>query len=516
MSAGPIPPVGERPKPTTFGQDSDGRWHYRRSLASRLIVLTTLAVALAIALVAIGAYLAVRIQMQASLDQSLQQRAKTASSSLCDGNLKIPPAYYGATNGWILCISSDGVRLSSTIKFGSITLGEAEAQVIGGEAKQSVRTIRADDSSTRWRVLAQHRDGGETMIVAQSLEDQEAVLGKLGLVMSIFGVAGVLGAALAGWAVARNGLRPVRRLTGDVERIARTEDLRPLRIEGDDEIARLAAAFNQMLITVEASRNRQRQLVADAGHELRTPLTALRTNLELLSQMQDADGPQATPEQRAELFGDIRAQIEELTNLIGDLSELARDEPMAPVVELLDLSEVVHQALARVRLRAPGLHYDVLAHHWWMIGDAATLERAITNLLDNAAKWSPPEGRVSVHLVDGVLTVDDEGPGIAEPDRVKVFDRFWRADESRTMPGSGLGLSIVWQVADRHGGSVRAEANPAGGARMVFSVPGSAAPPPPPPATPSPATPSPADQTTRADQTKPDLPHPRGENPDDD
>ncbi len=144
--------------------------------------------------------------------------------------------------------------------------------------------------------------------------------------MLLFGLAGVIGAGLAGWAVARNGLRPVRRLTAAVEQIARTEDLRPLPVEGDDEIARLATAFNQMLTALAASRDRQRQLVADAGHELRTPLTSLRTNIDLLTQ---ADSEGGLPAQaRAELLADVRAQIEELTTLIGDLVELARDEPL--------------------------------------------------------------------------------------------------------------------------------------------------------------------------------------------
>ena len=341
---------------------------------------------------------------------------------------------------------------------------------------QSVRTLRSDGSDTRWRVVTLKRDSGETMILGQSLDDQHAVLGKLGIVMLLFGIAGVIGAGLAGWAVASNGLRPVRRLTSSVERIARTEDLRPLPVEGADEVARLAAAFNQMLLALDASRERQRRLVADAGHELRTPLTALRTNIDLLHQSDDVHGPSLEPEARAEMLDDIGAQIEELTTLVGDLVELARDEPPESVIAEVELSEVLDHALARVRLRAPGVTFDAVAHPWWVTGDAAALERAITNLLDNAAKWSPPGSRVSCRLVDGVLTVDDDGPGIAEADRPHVFDRFWRAQESRTMPGSGLGLSIVRQVADRHAGTVEAASSPSGGARLMLRLPGRPAP----------------------------------------
>jgi two-component system sensor histidine kinase MprB len=288
--------------------------------------------------------------------------------------------------------------------------------------------------------------------------------------MLLFGLAGVIGAAAAGWGVARNGLRPLRRLTSAVEHIAMTEDLRPLRVEGDDEVARLATAFNQMLLALGASRDRQRRLVADASHELRTPLTSLRTNLDLLRQ---AEGNSALPAAaRLELLDDVRGQIEELSALVGDLVELARDEPTTHVVAEVDLAEVVERAVTRVRRRAHGVAFDVELDPWPVIGDASTLERAVTNLLDNAGKWSPAEGTVTVRLAGGVLTVDDEGSGIAEADRPHVFERFYRAEESRAMPGSGLGLAIVRQVVDRHGGLVEASQSPAGGARFSLWIPG--------------------------------------------
>jgi two-component system sensor histidine kinase MprB len=314
----------------------------------------------------------------------------------------------------------------------------------------------------------------QALVLAQSLDAQEQVLAKLGGVMLLFGLAGVIAAGMAGWAVARNGLRPVRRLTASVERIARTEDLTPLPIEGDDEIARLANAFNLMLTALAASRDRQRRLVADAGHELRTPLTSLRTNLDLLAQVDGDEGAGLPPEARAELLDDVRAQIEELTTLIGDLVELARDEPLTHVVASVDLSEIVDHALVRVRRRAPDVSFDVETSPWWVIGEPGALERAVTNLLDNAAKWSPSGGTVTVRLAEGVMTVDDEGPGIAPDDLPHVFDRFYRSQESRSMPGSGLGLSIVRQVAGRHAGTVEAGRSPAGGARLTLRLPGGA------------------------------------------
>jgi two-component system sensor histidine kinase MprB len=455
----------------------DTRWHYRRSLASRVTILTALAAGATVALMALGAYITVRMQLQTSLDDSLLHRAKTtATESLCtNGNTDITSEYFGAANVWVACIDATGrgVVIGRKADQPQKLLGDPEIAVAQGAASTSVRTVNG--SGTRWRVAAVHRGDGNTMVIAQSLDSQEALLAKLGTVMLLFGLAGVIGAGLAGWGVARNGLRPVRRLTDAAEHIARTEDLRPLPVEGGDELARLATAFNQMLAALAASRDRQRQLVADAGHELRTPLTSLRTNLDLLSQV-DAEGTGLPPQARAELLEDVHAQIEELTTLIGDLVELARDEPLTHVVEPVDVPELVDRVIARVRRRATGLSFDVELAPWYVIGEGAGLERAVTNLLDNAAKWSPEDGTVTVRLVDGTLTVDDQGPGIAAVDRPHVFDRFYRSQESRGMSGSGLGLSIVRQVAERHSGTVAADDAPGGGARLTLWLPGASSP----------------------------------------
>jgi two-component system sensor histidine kinase MprB len=227
-----------------------------------------------------------------------------------------------------------------------------------------------------------------------------------------------------------------------------------------------------MLAALSASRDRQRRLVADAGHELRTPLTSLRTNLDLLLQSDASGGLE--PAARAELLDDVGAQIEEMSNLVGDLVELARDEPLRAVVERVDLAEVVDRAVARARRRGTGLTFEVDSEPWWVTGESASLERAVTNLLDNAVKWSPPGGTVRIRLHDGALTVDDEGPGIPESDREQVFERFYRSAESRSMPGSGLGLSIVRQVTERHSGSVSVDQTENGGTRMVMQLPGAA------------------------------------------
>lgn len=458
------------------GPGPDGRWHYRRSMASRVVLLTTIAVGLSVALVAIGAYVTTRAQMQQSLDDSLMDRAEAAAGS--DTLLKLtvnqaPSWAIGAADVRIAFLDfSGGVAVVDNGDH-TIKLGQQELDVARGDSESSLRTVLIGDE--RYRIVAvPTQQSGIALIMAQSLERQDRILARLGWVTLAFSVLGVLGAALAGWGVASNGLRPVRRLTADVESIARTEDFTPLPVEGDDEVARLSVAFNHLLTSLDASRTRQRQLVADAGHELRTPLTALRTNIELLT-MAEADPSSAgalPPQARAELLADVRAQIEELTTLIGDLTALARDEPTRVQIEPVDLAEVVDHAVERVRRRAPGLTFEVFTRPWWVEGEAFEMERAVTNLLDNAAKWSPSEGQVTVRLSDGVLTVDDQGPGIAEADRTRIFDRFWRSPDARTMPGSGLGLSIVRQVADRHSGSVEATENASGGARLVLRLPG--------------------------------------------
>jgi two-component system sensor histidine kinase MprB len=452
----------------------DARWHYRRSLASRVTLLTTMAVGLAVAIVALGAYMTVRMQLQASLDDSLESRATTAAASLDEIPQQAAPAFLaGASDVRVGFVRYDGTAtFIDTSDVEPPHLGGHELSVASGDSKESIRTVRAGGKDYRVVAVPVPGQPGIALVLAQSLEPQEQVLTKLGLVTLLFGLAGVLTAALAGWAVARNGLRPVRRLTAAAEEIARTERLAPITVEGDDEIARLASAFNQMLASLAASRDRQRRLVADAGHELRTPLTSLRTNIDLLTQA----GTSLPEDARAELLADVRAQLEELSTLVGDLVELARDEPTPSVVGTLELHEVLDHAVARVRRRAPGLSFVVDADPWYVEGDPAAIERALTNLLDNAAKWSPPGGTVSVTLHGGAVTVDDEGSGIPDSDLPHVFERFYRSAASRSMPGSGLGLSIVAQVAERHAGSVEAGRAPSGGTRMTFRLPGASNP----------------------------------------
>lgn len=453
------------------------RTRYRRSLASRVTLLTTLAVAVTVAGVTASAYVTARVQMYQTLDDSLLSRATAAAETGALATLtgqQIPSWALGAADVRIAFVEP-GRPVRSADRGPALLLGEPELEVAAGQDPSSVRSIVGADG-LRYRVVAVPTgDERGALVLAQSLEPTERTLDKVGLVMLLFGVVGAVGAGLTGWAVARNGLRPVRRLTLAAEDIARTENLTPIEVDGNDELARLATAFNQMLAALSASRDRQRQLVGDASHELRTPLTSLRTNLDLLRQADSSGG--LSPESRRDLLDDVSAQIEEMTTLIGDLVELARDETLPHALEVVDLAEVVERAVVRVRRRAPGLELAVDLAPWWVTGESGSLERAVTNLLDNAAKWSPPLGTVRVHLsAQGVLVVEDEGQGIADADLPHVFDRFYRSTESRALPGSGLGLSIVRQVVERHGGTVSAGTAASGGAAFTVRIPGRAAP----------------------------------------
>ena len=448
---------------------------FRGTLASRVALLTALAVTASVVLGSAAAYAVVRHQLYAALDESLLERARAAAASPALTQLtreNVPSWALGAADIKIGVLELDGDVTQAGQGERSIRLGGAEMEVAQGAAASSTRTIEAGPD--RYRVAAvPGNQEGTALILAQSLDPTYDALGKFSAVLTLFGLLGIGLAGLLGWQVARGGLRPVRELAESVEDIARTEDLSPLPVRGDDEVARLSTAFNQVLAALDRSRTRQSQLVADAGHELRTPLTSLRTNLDLLRQADDPGRPGSLGERdRTELMEDLRFQTDELTQLIGDLTELARQEAPEVQREVVDLTDVVERSVERVRRRASSLHFDVSTDPWWVYGDPTALERAVTNLLDNAAKWSPPQGRVTVTLRDGVVSVLDEGPGIPADDLPHVFERFYRSADSRTMPGSGLGLAIVAKVAESHHGWVRAGSGPDGGAALLLAVPG--------------------------------------------
>jgi two-component system, OmpR family, sensor histidine kinase MprB len=314
-----------------------------------------------------------------------------------------------------------------------------------------------------------------TMLVAVPVTNVRDSLQQLALLLAGVAALGVVGAGVTGRLVARSALKPVDQLTDVVEHIARTEEVgTTIPVHGDDEIARLSSSFNSMSTALANSRDRQTRLIADAGHELRTPLTSLRTNVDLLIRSNDTGRPlpEAT---RTKLLGNMKAQMQELTLLIGDLLQLSRPDSPRPEQNptVVALHEIADRAVERARLRGPGLHFDLAIQPWYVHGDAAALERAVINLLDNAVKYSPPGGAVEVALHQGRLTVRDHGPGIPQDELQYVFDRFWRSPSSRQLPGSGLGLSIVAQTVRDSGGEVALGAPPDGvGTLATVRLPG--------------------------------------------
>ncbi|RZQ63392.1 sensor histidine kinase [Amycolatopsis suaedae] len=455
-----------------------GKGARRFSLRSRVTLLAAACVAGAVALVSIGAYFTVSGNLYAQIDESLRERAASVlndSEMVSSGGQSFPGYLLKLSEIQFDVVRSDGRSVLSSPIDDRPPVGLEERKVAAGASSQSIRT----DSRTDARVLAvpYRFVPGVALVVAQPLGATKETLNDLAVVLLLIGGAGILVAAAAGTAVARAGLRPVERLTSATERVARTGDLRPIPVSGDDELARLSHSFNTMLGTVAESQERQRQLVADAGHELRTPLTSLRTNLELLLAAGRAGAPKLSDEDRADIEADIRGQLDELTQLIGDLVELARQDEPKTQFERVELIEVVERALDRARRRAGDIEFDVDLSPWVLTGDSSALERAVLNLLDNAVKFSPDGSVVRVRMYplgDGtaVIEVADSGPGIAEEDLPKVFDRFYRSSEARTLPGSGLGLAIVQHAAERHGGAVYAGRAATGGALLTIRLPG--------------------------------------------
>ena len=450
-----------------------------RLLRQRVTLLAASSVGVAVALMAVAAYFVVSGSLYNEVNNRLQQQADQLVNSQLASEFALQSrstlialrAFNPNLDAQI--VAPSGVRTATGEPF---QIGSAEIAVVSGEADSSLRTTGGK------QVYAVPVRDGSTLILAQDLTPTRAALNRLAIVLTLVGAAGIALAAVAGTAVGRTGLAPVARLTRAVERVARTDDLRPIPVSGDDEIARLTATFNQMLVALGESRERQSRLVADAGHELKTPLTSLRTNVELLIAASRPGAPSIPVSDRHSLEQDVVGQISELSQLVGDLVELAREDSGDVEPEPVAVSEVVDRALERVRRRRQDVQFEIDLMPWYSFGDSAGIERAVLNVCDNAAKWSPAGGTVTVRmrpLSDAVmeLTVADQGPGIPEEDRELVFERFHRSREARAMPGSGLGLAIVRQVATRHGGTVEIGDADGGGAEVRLTLPGSGQPP---------------------------------------
>ncbi|MEU7584140.1 HAMP domain-containing sensor histidine kinase [Streptomyces sp. NPDC041068] len=458
-------------------------------LRSRLALLVTVAVGFAVAASAVACWFVVRNVLISSLDDALSEAkvspAKVSAFIEPDGQCAQTIIRGGADNPDIFKSTVQVVDASGghcvIVGKQSLEVVSADTDVARGNATHAFHNATASNGD-KYRVLTYPLDGrpGLAISLARPLNEVDDTLNNLAIVLSVVAGIGVLGAGAAGLWVARTGLRPVDQLTEAVEHVARTEDLNlRIPVDGDDEIARLSESFNSMTASLASSRDLQQQLIADAGHELRTPLTSLRTNIELLARSEDT-GRAIPPDDRRALLASVKAQMTELAALIGDLQELSRPDAGqgSGKVQVIALHDVVDTALERARLRGPELTFTADLSPWYVRAEPAALERAVVNILDNAVKFGPSGSAIEVALKDGELTVRDHGPGIPAEDLPHVFDRFWRSPSARSLPGSGLGLSIVARTVRQSGGEVALGAADGGGTVATVRLPGAATPPP--------------------------------------
>jgi two-component system, OmpR family, sensor histidine kinase MprB len=449
-------------------------WLRALPLQRRVAYLTTVAVALAVAVTSVAGYVTLRISLYRALDAELVQTATSLAAVPVAQDIRIlgglTERALRAGNVSVAAIRTDGEIFNVPDERDHLVLGPEELAVARLQSGYSARS-GVTSGGEEYRIVAVPITdlGNYALVLGRPLQPTNDILSSLWLVLIIFGVAGVIIAAMVGAYVARSSLRPVRELSAAVEHVTVTKELTPITINATSDIAVLAESFNEMLRSLASSRERQARLIADAGHELRTPLTSLRTNIELLSA--DAQSGMLKQQDRIDILADVKAQLVEFTALIGDLVQLARDETAASP-EALDFRNVVNAAVERVRRRAKGLTFDVELNPFYVVGDSDMLERAVTNLLDNAVKWSPPGGTIRVQLEGDRLRVADQGPGISEADMPFIFDRFYRGDSARQTSGTGLGLSIVAQTIKQHGGWVRAGRSAQGGAEFTIQLPG--------------------------------------------
>ncbi|HTD07974.1 MAG TPA: HAMP domain-containing sensor histidine kinase [Solirubrobacteraceae bacterium] len=381
--------------------------------------------------------------------------------------LVLPQQKLGGAPGYVQLIQSDGRVLRSESKGTLLPVTPAARAVAAGRRQAFFSNAKV--AGTPVRELTERAPEDGVWQVALPLSDLNSTLSHLQLVLAVVSLGGIALAALLGLLVSRAALVPVRRLTGAAERVAHTQDLghRIPAAEGD-ELGRLAASFNSMLAALERSRLAQRQLVSDASHELRTPLTSVQANLDAL-----AIGERLAPSERARIIAVVQAQLSELTVLVGDLVDLSKTDVEEVEIEDVRLDLATAAALERARLHAPRCSFTLDAEPCLIRCAPGRLDRAIANLLDNACQWtaSPHARPIEVRVRDGTLRVRDHGPGIAEEDLPRVFDRFYRAPVARARPGSGLGLAIVRHLAETHGGTVRAANAHGGGALLTLELP---------------------------------------------
>lgn len=440
------------------------------TLRARIAVTAAIAVAVAVLATSLGVYAATARTLQAGTDEELArivgdlQRTPRRGGDGPGGRFVPGPraGELGGAGGFIQLVDDDGLVLGgSTATTIPVT---PRALAVADRTGRAVVYESLDADGVPVRVLTQRLDRGAVQ-VALPIDDTVSALARLRRQLAFGGLAGIALAAGLGTLVARRAIRPVEALTALAEDVSATGDLtRRIEAGAGDEVGRLATTFNAMLANLEQARRAQQQLVADASHELRTPLTSLRTNIEVL---EHAD--RLSPTSRRELIADVVGQLAEFGRLVDGLVELARGDQPARAATAVRLDDAVEAAVERVRTFARDRTFTLHTTPTTVLAEADRLDRAVSNLLDNAVKHG--EGGIEVVVRDGTVQVRDHGPGIAEADLPHVFDRFYRSPEARSAPGSGLGLSIVSQVASSHGGEASAANASGGGALLTLSLP---------------------------------------------
>jgi two-component system sensor histidine kinase MprB len=450
------------------------------SFRTRLTLVAAAAVALAVVAASFVVWFVVRGELYSELDNGLRNRASEVVKAL---NLNGPGSIHPDTSpsgqpcldvrhsvvgssAYVQLVRADGSSLPTCGETGSLPIDTRTRDATHGGGSEYF--TNATISGTAVRVLTVPGTG-LALQVSSDKSQVDHTLSRVTLFLILIAAGGILVAGGLGLAVSQTALAPIRRLTRTTETVTETGDLSErIDMRGDDELSRLAGSFNAMLAALEESARSQRQLVSDASHELRTPLTSLRTNIEVLARDRNM-----ADDEREKLLNDVVSQLSEMTALVTELVQLARGETQPAESEDVRLDLLVEEVVARAQRDFPQVEFVSDLEPTELHGVPNTIARAVSNLLDNAAKWSPPGGKVEVSVRDGQVVVRDHGPGIEDDDLPYVFDRFYRAPAARKLPGSGLGLAIVKQVAEAHGGGVGAERPDGGGTLMRLRLSGS-------------------------------------------
>lgn len=433
------------------------------TLRARVTLATGVAVLLAVVAVSIALYIVVRDNLHGQIDDSLSHRPLEQQGVPHDPSIA-PQHVPLVRDVYMQEVDRDG-KIVTTFDDRPLPVTPDVLAVARGERDEIF--FDADVDGTPVRVYATSTGQGTVLEVGRSLTEVEQALRRLVATLTAVSLAAVALAALIGRLVAAAAVAPVHRVAEAAQAVAQTGELsHHIAVPGGDDLGRLADSFNTMLDALSESLAQQRQLVADASHELRTPLATVRTNVEVL-----ARADELTPDDRAMLIRDTVAQIGELTRLVGDLVELARGDGQEEPFTVVDLDELTRSAAVVAGRNHPGIAFPVDGVPTLVRGASGRVTRAVSNLIDNAAKWSVPGDAVEIAVRDGTVVVEDHGPGIDPADLPRIFDRFYRSPRARTMPGSGLGLAIVKQVAESHGGTVTAMAAPGGGALFMLQFP---------------------------------------------